>query len=434
MSKSKNHIPGMKSKRPKDGLTRRRFVQASGAGLAAAAASTSFPAILKAAKKPLVIGLQTEMTGILATTGYWYDKAAKAAVARVNKMGGIAGRKVEYVVENTTSKVDVGVPAIEKLVKRGGADFIIGSIHTGIAIGSAKLCRDLKTLYFSCAKSQQVTGAAGNRYLFRITSNSEMEAQATVSPALIREMGKKWSIVYVDYSWGQSHQRVWKPRLEKAGAEIVSEVGIPLGTSDLVPYLAKVNPSTEAALVALFTSDAIGFTKQRKSMGLDFKVAGVQGVDTGIAPSVLKDAVGFTLPHSLPRELAYLDTPHNRALRDACGVDPMGKEIGGDHWITESYYWTSWEYVNLIKKAVEAADWGDRSHNRKMVEALEGMSLKESDDFPQGSKTIRAEDHQAFIDMYYSRIEAGGRVKVLRKLPRDTGLYPAYVDYRKEDV
>ena len=131
------------------GLTKRQFVAAGGA--TAAVATIGAPAILKAADKPIVIGHQLDQTGVLASYAPWYDRAAKGAIDRINKVGGIGGRQVKYAVENTASKVETGLPAIEKLVKREGADFILGSLHSGIALGSTKVCKNLNTLYFVAA-------------------------------------------------------------------------------------------------------------------------------------------------------------------------------------------------------------------------------------------------------------------------------------------
>ena len=150
---------------------------------------------------------------------------------------------------------------------------------------------------------------------------------------------------------------------------------MPLGTSDLVPYLSKIHRDTQACVVALFASDAVGFIQQREALGFNFKLMGMQGLAAGISPDVLKLAAGFYVPESLPRRLKDKDTPHNRLLRET-----------------------------------------------------EGMKLEESDDFPQGSTTIRAADHQTFVDLYLTQIQSDGFAKVIRKLaPKQ---YPAPIDYR----
>src|SRR5690606_36487561 len=161
-----------------------------------------------------------------------------------------------------------------KLVKREGADFVLGSLHSGIALGSTKVAKSLDTIYFSAAHAEEVTGSGGNRYVFRVSSQSETEGEATATKDLISDFGTKWTIFYADYGWGQAHARVWRERLKRSGAEILSEVGMTLGASDLVPYLSKIDRGTQACVVALFASDAVGFIQQREALGLDFKLMG----------------------------------------------------------------------------------------------------------------------------------------------------------------
>ncbi|MBI2879570.1 MAG: hypothetical protein HYY19_07595 [Candidatus Rokubacteria bacterium] len=38
-------------------------------------------------------------------------------------------------------------------------------------------------------------GKNGNRWVFRTITNAEMIAQATVSPDLLKECGKKWAVL-----------------------------------------------------------------------------------------------------------------------------------------------------------------------------------------------------------------------------------------------
>ena len=90
--------------------------------------------------------------------------------------------------------------------------------------------------------------------------------------------------------------------------------------------------------------------------------------------------------------------------------------------------------IELRRKAVEASGWGSKADNDKMIQALEGMTLQESEEFPQGTKTIRAEDHQAFAEMYISRIDAQGRPEVLQRVPVAQAIYPAGIDYRKQKI
>ena len=60
----------------------------------------------------------------------------------------------------------------------------------------------------------------------------------------------------------------------------------------------------------------------------------------------------------------------------------------------------------------------------KLIEALEGLEMKESDDFPQGDKTLRKEDHQAFMREFLFELR-GGKYKILEVIPKEKTIVPA---------
>src|SRR3990167_5464697 len=144
-------------------VSRRTFLRAaSGAVVLTGARGTAWGA------EPIVIGHQGDLTGLLAVVGYWHDKSARAAINRINKEGGIAGRSLTYVIEDTESNPAVGVRKLRKLIQENNADFVIGSEHGGLAMASAPIVKETKTLYVSASYTDAVTGKAGNRYVIRL--------------------------------------------------------------------------------------------------------------------------------------------------------------------------------------------------------------------------------------------------------------------------
>ena len=273
--------------------SRRGFLR--GTAITAAAAATGvWPRRARSQEKnEVVIGFQNDLTGILSIYGYWYDKTAKAVVARINSQGGIAGKKVRLVTEDTESNVNIGTRKLRKLIEEDRADVVLGSLHSGIAIGSAPVVQQLKTVYIPTANAQSITGKLGNRWVFRTITNAEMIAQATVSSDLLKEYGKRWAILYADYAWGQSHFENWAPRLKKIGVEITSTIPVPLQTSDFLPYLAKMDRNSTAMLAVFFASDIIGLLKQRRDLGITVPVMGVTGVTAAVAPDGLRWTARF---------------------------------------------------------------------------------------------------------------------------------------------
>ena len=64
---------------------------------------------------------------------------AKLAVDQINAKGGILGRQVELLVEDSANDVGTGVQKTRKLIERDNVNFIIGDVNSGIAPAIAQV-------------------------------------------------------------------------------------------------------------------------------------------------------------------------------------------------------------------------------------------------------------------------------------------------------
>ena len=63
--------------------------------------------------------------------------------------------------------------------------------------------------------------------------------------------------------------------------------------------------------------------------------------------------------------------------------------------------------MNALKIGMEKSKFRGREDTDKLIAALEGLEMKEGDDFPQGDKTLRKEDHQAFLRQFIFEMKDG---------------------------
>ena len=84
---------------------------------------------------------------------------------------------------------------------------------------------------------------------------------------------------------------------------------------------------------------------------------------------------------------------------------------------------SNYEALNAMKIAMEKSKFDGRKDTMKLIEALEGLEVKLSDDFPQGDKTLRKEDHQAFLTEFIFEVK-DGTYKLLQAVPKDKTLVP----------
>jgi branched-chain amino acid transport system substrate-binding protein len=422
------------------GTTRRSFLQTAFAGTALA--STAYIGLTKDlfAKEsgPIVIGHQCELTGGFSSWGYWHDKCAKAAVKMINDGGGIAGRKLELAIADTESNPAAGARKLRSLIQRQKASFIVGSVHSGIMLASLPIATELKTPYFSAGEATEATGSKGSRYSFR-TGTDTYALAAAGAPWAFENLGKNWTMIFPDYAWGHSHHQEHRKLIEGMGGKVNDPIAVPLGTKDVVPYLAKIPKETEVLFSVFFGALSVAFYTQAKSMRLDekMKMYSVSGTIEAIDPRDLAGATeGVYFLENFPRPLEFKNDEYHKKFIEMMDIDPVyARENGSKRVMAKSHAWQSYENFFALKAAIEASGWQRKKDTPGVIEALEGMEMKNSLMHPQGSKLLRAEDHSGMIDCYLSRVEKS-RFVLKKRIPREelmAKLPPRY-DFRKEKL
>ncbi len=405
-------------------FSRRSFLHNALAG--GAAAGTANLTIMKdlyaQSSGPIVIGHHCELTGVFASWGYWHDKSARVAVDLINKQGGIAGRKVELATEDTESNPATGARKLRNLIQRSNAEFIIGSVHSGIMLSSLPIATELKTIYFSTGESSDVTGSKGTRYSFRTGADTYSIAASGV-PWAYENLGKKWTMLFADYAWGQSTAAESKLIVEKLGGKVLASIPVPLDTKDFVPYLAQIPADTEVLLPAFIGPLAVAFYTQARSMGFDkknIKMFSQSPSIEAISPQDIEGAAeGSYFFETFPRMLQAKDDAFHREHNKMVEVDDIhARETTSKRVMDKSHSWQAWEDLFAIKQAVETSGYKDRKDVEGVIQALEGMQMKNSLGHPQGDKLIRKEDHCGIIDCYISRVE-NGQLVVKKKIPKE---------------
>ncbi len=104
-------------------------------------------------------------------------------------------------------------------------------------------------------------------------------------------------------------------------------------------------------------------------------------------------------------------------------IDPSGPK-------PDRYVQSNFEAVNFLKLGIQKSGFRGREDSMKLIEALEGMEVKEGDDFPQGDKLLRREDHQAFLREFIFDIK-NGKHRLLDVIAREKTIVPPACTFPK---
>jgi branched-chain amino acid transport system substrate-binding protein len=375
--------------------------------------------------KPYKVGSLQPLSGAAASGGKTALVGVQMAVDRINGSGGINGRPVELIVADDESKPDVGRRKTEKLVVEDNVDVHLGGFLSNICLACMPVFEEAKIVnMISVCLDTTLTTTKCNRYSFRPYDYAPAQAVA-FAPYLVNKMGKKWHIAYADYSWGQSTRDAYADEIKKAGGSIVGTTGIPLGTADMTPFLSKITGDFDGFFGIFFGKDGITIGNQAFDLGLTkkYKWAG----DGAIAESTNLPALGTKIEgfvginRYLPVFDPPLDTPAHKkffeeALKRLKVIDPSGP-------LPDRYVQSNFEAMNALKLGMEKSKFQGRQDTMKLIEALEGLEMKEGDDFPQGDKVLRKEDHQAFIREFIFDVK-DGKHRILDVIPKEKTIFP----------
>jgi branched-chain amino acid transport system substrate-binding protein len=410
--------------------TRRRFLGLAASAAGAVGATMLVPPPWREAfgqAKPYKIGTLQPLSGTAAAGGKTALVGVQMAVDRINKTpGGINGRPIELLVADYESKPDVGRRKAEKLVVEDKIDAHAGGYLSNVCLACMPVYEEHKLVnMITVCLDTTITQSKCSRFTFRPFDFAPAQAVAA-APYLVNKVGKKWHIAYADYAWGQSTKDAFVAEIKKNGGDVVGTTGIPLGTADMTAFLSKISGTFDGLFGIFFGPQGIAFLTQSFDLGLSkkYRIAGDGAIAVSVAlPAIGAKGEGFIgIDRYVPVLEGVLNTPHHKKFFDDAvarlkAIDPSGP-------LPDRYVQSNFEGVNALKVGMQKSGFQGRGDTMKLIEALEGLEMKEGDDFPQGDKLLRREDHQAFVREFLYELK-GGKYNIVDVVPKEKTIVPA---------
>lgn len=251
------------------------------AGLALGAVQVASPFLVEAlGEEPVKIGLNDPFTGTYAQFGKNEQIGCELAIEEITAKGGILGRQVELLSEDSTS-ADTGtaVQKAHKLIDRDKVNFLLGNVNSAMALATGEVSNQAGILHIvTGGHTDAVTGTDCHWNVFRVCNTTRMETNS-VSKTLFNKYGKRWYFITPDYAFGHTLQQGFEASLKQFGGTEVGASLTPLGTTDFSSYLIKAQAANpEVILFLVAGQDAVNALKQAVQFGLEKKyhIAGAQ--------------------------------------------------------------------------------------------------------------------------------------------------------------
>jgi branched-chain amino acid transport system substrate-binding protein len=244
------------------------------AGAAIGALQIASPFIISArGETPVKLGMVDPLTGVYAAVAQSEVAGALLAIEEINKKGGVLGRQVELLVEDSANNVGTGVQKTRKLIDRDQVNCIIGDVNSGIALAMAGVTSEKRVLHIvSGGHTDVITGKDCHWNVFRVCNTTTMDVNA-IADTLLEKFGKKWYFLTPDYAYGHSVQDAFVKKLKAAGGEYAGDL-VPLGSADYSAALIKARAYAPKVLINVMGGgDQVNSLKQFVGFGLQNQMA-----------------------------------------------------------------------------------------------------------------------------------------------------------------
>lgn len=194
------------------------------AALAAGAAMLLGLAGLAQAEETIKVGVVGPRTGSAAATGTAFEEGITLALERINAKGGVLGKKLEVVFEDTAGDPQKAASGLEKLITKDKVVMAMGESHSSAALAEIDVADRYKLpLIIAEAWHDDIT-KKNYKYVFRAgPSNSGVVDDAILG--FIKANGfKRVAIVAENTDWGLGIKDLAEAGLKAAG--VATEVFI----------------------------------------------------------------------------------------------------------------------------------------------------------------------------------------------------------------
>jgi branched-chain amino acid transport system substrate-binding protein len=374
-------------------ISRRTALKAGAAG----ALALGFPAIVLSQADKIKIGHLTPLTGFLGALGEYAVLGMRMAEEEINKAGGVMGRQIEVMSEDSVNPATAATKA-QRMLERDGATLLFGEINSASAKTIMQVAARNKRLFMSVgARSDVLRGKDCNRYTFHVDIPVTVMVNA-VGQALMRDnlvKGKKFFSLTSDYLFGHDLSKAAKSFFAANQGSLIGDELIPTDATDFSPYLLKIRQARpDVVSTNLGGNQVTNFVKQYAEFGLPYPVVGFN-LNTADAWAAGDGNLGGIWPTVWHHDL---DVPGSKAFV-AAFMKKHGKRPENHAWI---------EYVSL-KILAQAINATKSTDTEKLIAYFETQA--EFDLLKARKGYFRSWDHQLVQEAYPFTVKPKGQAK-----------------------
>jgi branched-chain amino acid transport system substrate-binding protein len=254
-------------------LTRRQLTLA---GAAFTVAATSARA-QTAQGEPLLIGVPVPLSGVLAQGGQVILAGVQYAADLANKRGGVMGRPIKLLIEDTKSEPNTAATVASKMASEDKVYAFVGGYGSTADFAMLQSVRRYKTVFIHTASSsvrlEQAFGKEPWYYHVYIWDYHRQIAAVSFFNAMDPKP-KTVALAYEDGLYGSDAAKYAEQYIKAGGFKIVMKEPFKSGSPDFSPILTRVKSLNPDVFFSIgYSGDNVQLIRQEASLGIKPKLS-----------------------------------------------------------------------------------------------------------------------------------------------------------------
>ncbi|MCE2457881.1 MAG: ABC transporter substrate-binding protein [Dehalococcoidia bacterium] len=261
--------------------------------------------------EPFRIGVMDSLTGVGESYGNPIVNAKQLAVDEINAMGGINGRMLELIIEDSKCNAQDAITAYRKLTDVDGVRIILGTTCSGAMLGAAPLAEEDRVILLSPSATNPDISVAGD-YIFR-TAISDAQLGADAGNAMWVDGIRNLVTITETTDYAEGVRRTSVEQFQKLGGKVIGEERYSSDSTDFRTQLTKLIGLEPDGILLAAQGELPGGTiiKQARELGYDGPIY-TESVPTGATALEIAGDAATGVKSIIPADL----DPNNRTAQD----------------------------------------------------------------------------------------------------------------------